>query len=78
MYQGVYQDSKLSIQYLEKASADGNLHAKFNLGVLFLNPKLENFSFSKAYDQLKYAAQMGHTYAAYNVAIMNELGLGTY
>lgn len=36
------------------------------------------FSFSKAYDHFKAAAEKGHTLAAYNLGIMHFTGLGTY
>jgi len=36
------------------------------------------FSFSDAYDYFKQAAEKGHTFSAYNVAIMHFLGIGTF
>ena len=38
----------------------------------------ETFSFSKAYEQFKTAASLGHTMAAYNLGVMHFTGLGTF
>lgn len=35
-------------------------------------------SFSKAYDYFRKGAERGHTFSAYNVAVMHFLGLGTF
>ena len=40
--------------------------------------KNATFSFSEAYDYFKKAAEKGHTFSAYNVAIMHFLGIGTF
>lgn len=43
------------------------------------NKELSNaFSFSLAYEYFRKAAEKGHTFAAYNVAIMHLLGIGTF
>jgi TPR repeat protein len=73
----------------KKAAHNGSIDAQYNLGSLFLSgssiklPKSESeeiidFSFSKAYDHFKAAAEKGHTLAAYNIGIMHFTGLGTY
>jgi TPR repeat protein len=36
------------------------------------------FSFSEAYQFFKQAAERGHTFSAYNLAIMHFLGIGTF
>ena len=38
----------------------------------------DTFSFSKAYEQFKTAASLGHTMAAYNLGVMHFTGLGTF
>ena len=49
------------------------------MGCFFLSgEKGAKFSFSDAYDYFKQAAEKGHTFSAYNVAIMHLLGIGTF
>jgi TPR repeat protein len=36
------------------------------------------FSFGQAYDHFKKASYNGNTLAAYNVAVMHYLGIGTF
>lgn len=55
------------------------------MGVLHLDPSQSNgnptkdtFSYSKAYDNFKFASYKGHTLSSYNLGVMNFLGLGTY
>jgi TPR repeat protein len=38
----------------------------------------EMFSFGQAYDHFKKASYIGNTLAAYNVAVMHYLGIGTF
>lgn len=46
---------------------------------MHLNSKTKNpFSFSEAYDYFRKAAEKGHTFSAYNIAIMHLLGIGTF
>jgi len=54
------------------------LNAKYNLGVLSMDPNFEQFSFSRAYESFKSAASKGHTMSAYNIGVMNFIGLGTF
>mmetsp|Transcript_17989 Transcript_17989/g.30625 ORF Transcript_17989/g.30625 Transcript_17989/m.30625 type:complete len:329 (+) Transcript_17989:1159-2145(+) len=76
-------------EYFTKSSEYDYPNAIFNLGSLYLQdtqfaiPGSKSgekvyFSFSKAYSHFKHAAEKGHTLAAYNVAVMHYLGLGTY
>ena len=47
----IRKDTKKARKHLEIAAEKGNLHARYNLGLLHLDDKDEkNFSFSKAYD----------------------------
>lgn len=47
----IRRDLKKSIKYLEEATEKGNLNARYNLGIIFLDDKLESkFSLGKAYD----------------------------
>jgi TPR repeat protein len=57
----------------------GNINAMYNMGCMFLTGG-ENFtySFADAYDYFKMGAERGHTFSAYNVAIMHLIGLGTF
>jgi TPR repeat protein len=58
----------------------------YNMGCFHLQPnsvlststKNITFSFPDAYDFFKQAAERGHTFSAYNVAIMHFLGVGTF
>lgn len=51
----------------------------YNMGCYYLSgEKGIKFSFSDAYDYFKQAAEKGHTFSAYNVAIMHLLGIGTF
>jgi TPR repeat protein len=53
--------------------------AHYNLGVIYLDTHdKENFSFGTAYDHFKKAALAGNTAAAYNIALMHYLGIGTF
>jgi len=57
----------------------GNLNSFYNLGCLHLkrdNPEV--MSFSQAYDYFRKAAEHGHTFSAYNLAVMHFLGIGTF
>lgn len=38
----------------------------------------ENFSFATAYDNFKKSSLSGNTIAAYNIAVMHYLGIGTF
>jgi TPR repeat protein len=49
----------------------------FNLPKSESESKLE-FSFATAYKYFMEAAEKGHTLAAYNLAVMHHIGLGTY
>lgn len=78
-YGSVRKDIKLAKSYFEKAATSGNLNAKYNSGVLWLQEDSDSeFSYSKAYENFKTAASKGHTMSSYNLAVMNFLGLGTY
>lgn len=75
----VKRDIKRSKKYLEKAANAGNLNARYNMGVLWMDPiDNDHFSYSKAYEQFKFAASQGHTMSSYNLGVMNFIGLGTY
>jgi TPR repeat protein len=51
----------------------------YNMGCMFLTGgKNFTYSFSEAYDYFKMGAERGHTFSAYNVAIMHMIGLGTF
>lgn len=64
---------------LKLAAEKNNVQAHFNLGAIHLDEtSKDTFSFSKAYDEFKTAASMGHTLAAYNIGVMHEVGLGTF
>ena len=64
---------------MELAAEKDNVLAHFNLGAIHLDETdKENFSFSKAYDRFKTAASLGHTLAAYQIAVMHYTGLGTF
>lgn len=68
-----------AIRILEEAERLGCLNAVYNLGAIHLDDTdNDKFSFSKAYEKFVKAAQTGHALAAYNVAVMNMAGLGTY
>ena len=78
-YGSIRKDTKLARSYFEKAATSGNLNAKYNSGVLWLQEHSDSeFSYSKAYENFKTAASKGHTLSSYNLAVMNYLGLGTY
>ncbi len=62
----------------EKASVYSNLNAKYNLGVIYLDPTYSEFSYARAYEYFKQAASKGHTLSSYNMGAMNFIGLGTY
>jgi TPR repeat protein len=74
----IRKDLKKAHSYLKSASDVGNLNARYNMGVLHLSEATPDFSFSKAYDHFKFSASKGHTLSAYNLAVMNYLGVGTY
>lgn len=78
-FQGVRQDKKKAIALFKEAVEAGSITASFNLGVIHLDQSdLEIFSFGQAYDYFKTASYSGHTQAAYNVAVMHHLGIGTF
>jgi TPR repeat protein len=77
-YGKIRSDKKKARTYFDNASQAGNLNAKYNLGVLWMDVESPEFSYSKAYDSFKYAAREGHTMSSYNLAVMNYIGLGTY
>lgn len=78
-YGKVRKDLKLARNYFEKAANAGNLNAKYNTGVLWLQEdNSEQFSYNKAYENFKSAAAKGHTLSSYNLGVMNYLGLGSY
>lgn len=77
-YGKIRKDLKKARKYFEQAANAGNLNAKYNLGVLAMDPKNDQFSYSKAYDYFKSAASKGHTMSSYNVGVMHLIGLGTY
>ena len=67
------------MRLLEEAEKLGCLNAVYNLGAIHLDDQdTDKFSFSKAYEKFAKAAQTGHAMAAYNVAVMNMSGTGTY
>jgi TPR repeat protein len=62
-----------------EAAELGNALANYNLGVIYLDSRdSETFSFGHAYDHFKKASLSGNTVAAYNVAVMHYLGVGTF
>ena len=62
-----------------EAAELGNISASYNLGVIYLDQTdKEMFSFGSAYDNFKKASYSGHTVAAYNIAVMHFLGIGTF
>jgi TPR repeat protein len=83
-YGPLRRDLKKAREMFEKASLRGNINAMYNMGCFHLSSKssgsLKNvtFSFTDAYDYFKQAAEKGHTFSAYNVAIMHFLGIGTF
>jgi TPR repeat protein len=57
----------------------GNVNALYNLGCMHLsNAKNLTFSFAKAYNYFRQAAEKGHTLSAFNLAIMHFMGIGTF
>lgn len=72
------QDKNKARAYLEKSAEAGHLNARYNLGVLSLDEKSDKFSYGQAYDHFKLSAVKGHTLSAYNLAVMNFLGVGTF
>jgi len=84
-YGTIRRDLKKAKEMFDKSAAKGNVNAMYNLGCFYLSKKpmpasLKNisFSFSEAYDHFKQAAEKGHTFSAYNVAVMHFLGVGTF
>ena len=79
IYGGIYRNLNKAKQYFLKASKMGNLNGYYNMGCYFLSGYYNvTFSFGEAYDYFKVAAEKGHTFSVYNVAIMHFLGIGTY
>ena len=77
--QGVRRDKKLAMKLFKEAADLGSSLAHFNLGVIYLDTyDRETFSFGQAYDHFKKASLAGNTVAAYNVAVMHYLGIGTF
>jgi TPR repeat protein len=70
-YGKIRRDVKKARKYFEQAASGGNLNAKFNLGVLWMDPSSDQFSYSKAYDSFKFAASKGHTMSSYNLGVMH-------
>jgi TPR repeat protein len=85
-YGSIRKDLKKAKQYFERASIKGNVNALYNMGCFYLTSssskalKSSNstFSFTQAYDYFRQAAEKGHTFSAYNLAIMHFLGIGTF
>lgn len=74
----IRRDQKKARKYFDQSAQSGNLNAKYNLGVLWMDIDSPEFSYSKAYDNFKYSASKGHTMSSYNLGVMNFIGLGTY
>jgi TPR repeat protein len=67
------------MKLFNEAAELGSSLAHFNLGVIYLDAtNKETFSFGKAYDHFKKASLSGNTVAAYNIAVMHYLGIGTF
>jgi uncharacterized protein len=63
----------------KEAAGLGSSVANYNLGVIYLDSNdKDNFSFGLAYDHFKKASLSGNTAAAYNIALMHFLGIGTF
>jgi TPR repeat protein len=90
-YGAIRRDYAKAKSYFIKSAALGSPNALYNLGSMQLNAQFVKdntkkkgkdtdsvFSFTKAYDYFRQAAERGHTFAAYNVAIMHLLGVGTF
>ena len=78
-FQGVRKDKKKAITLFKEAVELGSSTASYNLGVIYLDIRdKEMFSFGQAYDHFKKASYNGHTLAAYNLAVMHYLGIGTF
>ena len=79
-YGSIRRDHKKAKVLFEKAASKGNVNAYYNMGCYHLSglDKNSTFSFSDAYDYFKRGAEQGHTFSAYNVAIMHFLGIGTF
>lgn len=77
--QGVRRDTKLAMKLFKEAADLGSNLSHFNLGVIYLDANnKETFSFGQAYDHFKKASLSGNTVAAYNIAVMHYLGIGTF
>lgn len=45
---------------------------------MWLDVEADQLSYSKSYENFKFAASKGHTMSSYNLGVMNFIGLGTY
>ena len=78
-FKSIRRDRKKSKQLLKLATEKNHVQAHYNLGAIHLDEtEKDTFSFSKAYDEFKTAASLGHTMGAYNIGVMHFTGLGTF
>ena len=78
-FKSIRRDRTKALRYLRLAADKNNVQAHYSLGAIHLDEtNKDTFSFSKAYDQFKSAASMGHTLASYNIGVMHFTGLGTF
>jgi DNA-binding FadR family transcriptional regulator len=74
--EGVSQDIKEAVDWLNKAAEQGNAKAQYNLGHLFYNGEVVPQNYEKAFEFMNNAAEQGIGYAHHMLCLMYDNGIG--
>lgn len=73
---GVARDTKLGIEWMQKAAAQGHAQAQYSMGVVYYNGQFLPKDYQKAFELFSLAAAQGDLDAKYNLGVMNKNGEG--